>query len=319
MQKIWRSIFWKILSCGCFAGINVLVRYLSGGSPLFISKQLPIYSIMFYQHIIGMLVISFWMWQANELHIRDFVTTKPWLHFIRIVTAAAGIGLFYLSLRYLPVTQAVALSVTTPIITTIGAVLFLKENFNIQRQMAVFLSIAGGILIARPDQTLLNAGGYTWYMLLPVCAAFAFSLDKLLTRKLLACNEQPRTLAWYLLAFISPLSLLPALYYGWVPAELGHLPWLLLLGLLSACAHYTFNKAYALAEVTMLLPFGAARIILGAILSYAAFYETPKTLDIWLGISIIILSTIILSIDNDMLIRMRNNIRRFSKPFKMEI
>lgn len=309
MQKIWHSILWKILSCGCFAGINVVVRYLSGGSPLALNTALPIYSIMFYQHLIGMIFISAWMWRNNELHIKDFVTQRPWLHTIRIVTAASGIGLFYMSLRYIPVTQAVALSITTPIFTTIGAVVFLKENFDLPRKLAVYLSIIGGILIARPDQALSNTQEYSWFMLLPILAALAFAFDKLLTRKLLAANEQPRALAWYLLAFIAPLSLLPAIYYGWVSPELTHLPWLLILGLLSAFAHYTFNKAYALAEVTVLLPFGAARLILGALLSYLAFYEIPKTFDLWLGIAVIIISTMILSIEPKLLLNLRNKLQ----------
>lgn len=298
MQKLWHSIFWKVLSCGCFAGINVLVRFLSGGSPLPITASLPTYTIMFYQHIIGLVFITFWMWRADELHRQDFNTTQPILHILRIITAALGIGLFYLSLRYIPVTQAVALSITTPIFTTIGAVVFLKENFDLQRKLAVFLSIAGGILVARPDQTLFDGNSYSWFMLLPLFAALAFSFDKLITRKLLACNEAPRTLAWYLLAFIAPLSILPAFYYGWVTPTSEHLPWLCVLGLLSALAHYTFNKAYAVAEVTMLLPFGAARLLLGALLSYLAFYEVPKTFDMWLGITIIIFSTIILGVDS---------------------
>jgi len=210
----------------------------------------------------------------------------------------------YVSLRYIPVTQVVALSFVAPIITVIGAVIFLKENFNLQRKIAVLLSIVGGFLIARPDQALLNAPAYSWYMALPLLAAFVFTLDKLLTRQLLNQNESPRALAWYLLTFMTPLCVLPMLYYGWVSPDAQHLPWLLILGLLGALAHYAFNKAYALAEVTFLLPFGAAKLILCAVVSYMAFYEIPKTFDLWLGITVITLSTMVLGI----------NANWFSKP-----
>lgn len=305
MKKIWHSILWKILSCGCFAAINVVVRFLSGGSPIPM-EPLPIYTIMFFQHLIGFLLITIWMWRKNELQSKDFATTHPWLHFWRVVTATLGIGLFYLSLKYIPVTQAVALSVTAPIFTTIGAVLFLKENFDWQRKIAVFSSIIGGILVARPDQALANSAGLSWLMLLPLLSALAFSLDKLLTRKLLANAEQPRTLAWYLLAFIAPLSIIPAAHYGWVTPTFQHLPWLFMLGLFGCLAHYTFNKAYAIAEVTVLLPFGAARLILAAVFSYAAFQEIPKALDMWFGISIIVISTIILGVDKTIFSKLRN-------------
>jgi drug/metabolite transporter (DMT)-like permease len=302
MQKIWQGIFWKILSCGCFAGINVLVRYLAGGSPIALSKPLPIYSIMFFQNIIGMLIISLWMWKTAPGNM-GLKTDKPWLHALRVITAALGIGLWYVSLRYIPVTQVVALSFVAPIITVIGAILFLKENFNLQRKIAVLLSIFGGFLIARPDQALMNSPVLTWYMLLPLLAAFVFSLDKLLTRQLLVQNESPRALAWYLLTFIAPLCILPMFYYGWVTPSAEHLPWLLVLGALGALAHYSFNKAYELAEVTLLLPFGAAKLILSATVSYMVFYEIPKTFDMWLGIAVITLSTMVLGMKSNIFLK----------------
>lgn len=310
MQKIWLGIFWKILSCACFAGINVLVRYLSGGSPVWLAKPLPIYSIMFFQNIIGMLVISSWMWHAKTLKYQDFKTSRPGLHLIRIITAAGGIGLWYISLRCIPITQVVALSLIGPIITTVGAVIVLKESFNLQRKVAVFLSIAGGMLLARPDQILFVGENYNWFMVLPLLAACTFALDKLLTRRLLELGESPSSLAWFLLAFISPLCMVPAFFYGWVNPDLTHLPWILLLGILNAFAHFSFNKAYSLAEVTVLLPFGAAKLILSATLSYLAFYEIPKSFDLWLGISVIALSTVILGVTPQYLKRIQNYVRQ---------
>lgn len=305
MQKIWYGIFWKIISCGCFAGINVLVRFLSGGSPIAIAQPLPIYTIMFFQNLIGTLIIAVYLLRVKT-NTKDYTTSQPWLHILRIVTAAIGIGLWYISLRYIPVTQVVAISFIAPIITTVGAVFFLNENFNLQRKLAVACSIFGGFVIARPDQALTNYSNYNWYLLLPLLAAFVFSLDKLLTRKLLVIHETPRTLTWYLIVFMTPLCLLPVVYYGWVTPIVAHLPWLLLLGILGVLAHYTFNRAYALAEVTLLLPFGAAKIILCALLSYGAFLEIPKTFDLWFGILIMTLSTIILNLDLNTLRKIRN-------------
>lgn len=305
MQKIWHGVFWKIVSCGCFAGINVLVRFLSGGSPIPINTPLPIYTIMFFQNIIGVLVISSWIINLKQTKREHFASNRPGLHILRILTAAIGIGLWYVSLRCMPITQVVALSLIGPVITTIGAILFLKESFNLQRKIAVFLSIAGGFLIARPDRSLVNLAGYHWYMLLPLLAAFVFALEKLLTRKLLALQESPSSLAWSLLAFISPLCLIPVLFYGWVSPDVTQIPWLVLLGILNALAHYTFNRAYALAEVTLLLPFGGTKLILSACLSYLAFLEIPKSFDIWLGITVIALSTLVLGMSANFFTRMR--------------
>lgn len=290
MQKILASVFWKVASCGCFAGINVLVRYLTGGSPVPIDTPLPIYTIMFFQNVIGVILLSLYIKKDTFVG-----TTRPGLHAVRIITAALGIGVWYLSLRYIPVTQVVAISFIAPIITTMLAVIFLGESLDWKRALAIFLSILGGFLITRPDRTILGDIDYNWYMLLPLVAAFIFSLDKMLTRKLLLLQESPLSLALYLLTFIGPLCLLPCIYYGWVTPTSSHVPWLLLLGVLGAMAHYTFNRAYALADITFLLPFGAAKLLLCSMLSYTVFLEIPQQFDIWLGITILTLSTVILT------------------------
>lgn len=293
MPKIWESIFWKIVSCGCFAGINVLVRYLAGGSALWLSKPLPIYTIMLWQNVLGVIFLSIYLKKKI-----DFRGEHLGLHTVRVVTAAIGIGLWYISLRYIPVTQVVALSFVAPIITTIIAIMFLGEYLSWQRGVAISLSLLGGFLITRPDRALYTFEAYNWYLLLPLVAALVFSLDKVFTRKLLVLQESSLILAWYLLAFIVPLCLIPTSIYGWVTPDLVQLPWLLLLGSLGALAHYTFNRAYALAEITFLLPFGAAKMLLCTLLSYVVFVEIPNTFELWLGITIITLSTMILGIPN---------------------
>lgn len=291
MFKVLESIFWKVISCACFAGINILVRYLAGGSHLPLAKPLPIYTIMLWQNLLGMIFLSVYL-KKNI----DFRKEYFGLHAARIITAAIGIGLWYVSLRYIPVTQVVAISFIAPIITTIGAVLFLREALSWQRGTAISLSLLGGFLITRPDHALHSLSNYNWYLLLPLAAALVFSLDKIFTRKLLVLQQSSLVLAWYLLAFIAPLCLIPTAIYGWVMPDLSHMYWLLILGALSACAHYTFNRAYALAEITFLLPFGAAKILLCTLFSYLVFMEIPNTFELWLGVTIITLSTLIIGI-----------------------
>lgn len=295
MQKIWLGIFWKVLSCSCFAGVNILVRFLSGGSPIPVSSPLPIYSIMFFQNLISVLLLFVILSKRNSfLPFKFSSINNLWLQTIRILTATIGIGVWYLSLRYIPITQVVAISFVAPIITAIGAVLVLKENLYWQKKLAILFSLIGGFFIARPDQALSSINAYSWYIILPIIASLLFALDKVLTRKLLVAKETPSNLAWYLFIFMCPLCLIPCLKYGWVTPQIHLWPWLLLLGVLGSFAHYTFNKAYELAEVTTLLPFGIARLVLSTTLSFVFFTEIPNTLDMWLGISIIAVSTVLL-------------------------
>jgi drug/metabolite transporter (DMT)-like permease len=296
MQKIWYGIFWKVVSCGCFAGINVLVRFLSGGTGPGSVAALPIYVIMFYQNALGALLLGCWVWRRRgDLSSTNFSKQHVLLHTLRIIAAVSGIGFWYLSLRYIPITQVVALSFVAPILTTVSAVIFLHESFDWRRKLAVVFSLVGGFLITRPDRALFSVTNFDFHICLPILAAFIFSFDKIFTRRLLKLNTSTIILAWYLLLFTTILCLVPMLFYGWISPSLPQVWYLVGLGVLGVFAHYTFNKAYALAEVTVLLPFGVAKLLISAGISYLVFSEIPRSMDIWLGVLIMLVSTLLLS------------------------
>ncbi len=295
MQKnFWASIFWKVFSCACFAGINGIVRYLSGGSALAISQKLPIYTIMFWQHLFGAICLTVFM--APKLNKETILKNNLWTHLLRVGIAALAIAIWNQSLRFIPMTQVVALSFIAPVLTVMGSVFFLKEDFNFYRKIAVALGLLGSFMITRPDLTIGSPTEYGWYVLLPIGASLIFASDKLLCRKLLITNTEPMLLAWYLLTLLTPMCFVANSIFGWVTLTLENIGFLVLLGIISALAHYAFSKAYSMAEVTFLLPFGASKIVLSAMVSFAAFGEFPKTWDMAIGVVIMTISTIVLQI-----------------------
>ena len=296
-NKLYIGIFWKIASCFCFAGVNSLVRYLSGGSSLPLEASLPIYTIMFFQNTIGAIILIPMLLKNKDIINSILKTKHPFLHTVRVTTAVLGIGLFYLSLQYIPLTQVVALSFAAPFISIIGAVIFLNESLNINRIIVIILSIIGGFLISRPDLGLVNSSHIGWLAIFPILATLIFALDKLITRKLLLHNESPAAVTLLLIAFTAPFCLIPAILYGWHTPHLMHWPWLILLAIFGIGAHFTFSKAFYYAEVTVLIPFSISKIVFCGIIGYIAFAELPKTADMWLGIIVTTISAIILGYD----------------------
>lgn len=296
-KNLYRGIFWKIASCFCFAGVNALVRYLSGGSSIPLDTSLPIYMIMFFQNAIGTLIILPIILKNKPL-LHSIITTKhPILHIIRITTAVLGIGCWYLSLQYIPLAQVVALSFAAPFITIFGAIIFLQEQINLCRTIVILLSIIGGFLIARPDVGLGDPSYIGWLAILPLLATIIFAIDKLITRKLLLYGESPAGVTLLLIAFTAPLCLVPVTTYGWHMPDATHWPWLILLAIFGVGAHFTFSKAFAYAEVTILMPFTITKMLFCGLIGYFVFAEFPKSLDMWGGIIIATLSAIILNYD----------------------
>jgi drug/metabolite transporter (DMT)-like permease len=296
-KHLYLGIFWKVISCFCFAGVNAIVRYLSGGSSVPVNTALPTYMIMFFQNAIGTLMILPLILN-NKLILNSIFATKHYkLHIIRIITAVLGIGFWYLSLQYIPMAQVVALSFAAPFITIFGAIIFLRETINLCRIIVIFLSIIGCFLIARPDLGLGDPSYIGWLAMLPLIATVIFTIDKLITRKLLLYGESPAELTLLLIAFTAPLCLVPATFYGWQTPDAAHWPWLVLLAILGVGAHFTFSKAFSYAEVTILMPFTITKLLFCGLIGYLAFSEVPKTLDMWGGILIATLSAIILNYD----------------------
>ncbi len=304
--QIYGSL-WKLISCAAFACMNGLVRYLSGGSEIGPEIALPTNVIMFFQNCIGAAILLPLIFrtkiqknsnQSQSSQTFEFTFFRnPFLHGMRVISCVLGVSLFYLSLKYLPIAEAVALTFIGPVFSVLGAKLWLKENFGFLRLSAILLSLIGAYIIARPDTALFGGKlSFGWAILLPLCSALAFAFDKLLTRKLTQKGETAETLAMYLLFLMTPVSLIPALF-DWITPNINHLPWILLLGGLAVVAQVSFAKAYQYAEVSFLTPLSFSKFLFSTFLGIFIFSEFPKS-TVWIGISIIACSIVLLSKSN---------------------
>lgn len=299
--QIYGSL-WKLTSCAAFACMNGLVRYLSGGSEIGPEIALPTNVIMFFQNLIGAAIllplIFKTKFQKKSSQPFEFTFFRhPLLHGMRVVSCVLGVSLFYLSLKYLPIAEAVALTFIGPVFSVLGAKLWLKENFGLLRLSAILISLIGAYIIARPDTALFDGElNFGWAIILPLCSALAFAFDKLLTRRLTQQGETAETLTMYLLFLMTPVSAIPALF-DWVTPNIHHLPWILLIGGLAVLAQVSFAKAYQYAEVSFLTPLSFSKFLFSTLVGIFIFSEFPKSA-VWIGISVIACSIILLSKSN---------------------
>lgn len=287
----WQGVIWKLFACLFFASINGIVRYISGGTGQEISP-LPSAVITFWQNFFGCLIILPWTLKDG---LNSLKTNYPQLQAIRIFAAVFGIVLWYMSLSHMTIAEAVALGFTGPIFSVIGAKLYLNERLGKIRILGIILGFIGAFIILRPDKTLWGSQAtYQWYVLLPLLSAIVIAISKLASRKLGAHGENPKAMTLTLLFFMSPCALIPALF-EWIWPTPSQFLWLFLLGFFSMAAHYSTAKAYQLAEVVFLTPFGFARLLFSALIGFIAFAEIPTSHALWVGSLIIIISSILLS------------------------
>lgn len=296
----WQGAFWKVLSCFSFALVNIVVRYINGGSGGFEHPLSP-YEITFLQYLCG----AFFMLPTfAKSGFASLKTKEPVLHIVRAVAAVMGVILWYFSLFYMDIAKALALNFTGPMFAVIGAKFYLQERVGLLRWGGILTGFIGTFIITRPDKvlfpdlTLTNSTiEYGWISFLPLGSAVMIAISKLTGRQLGIRGESPRVLTTYLLFLMVPASFIPAVMH-WSTPTLEHILWMLVLGLLSAAANYSLAKALSLAEITFLNPFGFSKLVLSTGLSYIVFNEFPKSLSVWAGTAVIITGIVLMSLDN---------------------
>ena len=81
----------------------------------------------------------------------------------------------------------------------------------------------------------------------------------------------------YMVLFLTPMSLVPALFV-WSWPSWGMLVWLVLMGGVATLGHLALTRAFTLADASAMMPFDYTKLPFAALLGYLAFGET---MDLW--------------------------------------
>ena len=215
--------------------------------------------------------------------LRLFASRRPWLQSMRSLTQLVTFALIWVSLIWTPITTVTMVLFTGPLILVALSVPFLGERVGPRRWAAVFVGLAGVLIVIRP-----GADAVHWGALLVLGGAFFYAIYQIQTRKL-AGHDDPRTTAVYtiLAAFVVATFAVP--FYWEAPQ--GAVDWLMFLslGVVGGLAHYFIIKAYQFAEASLVGPFDYSQLVGASILGFLVFGEQPDTWT-WVGAAIIIAS-----------------------------
>jgi len=265
---------WMILAGISFAIVNTLTQYVS------YKMQMPSTSVAFFQYFIALIFMSpmlLKMGGINLLKTKHFPT-----HLLRVFLSVIGVQLWIWALSYpVPIWQAIALVMISPLFATVGAGLFLGEHIGTARWLATIAGFFGAMLILEPW-----SDNFSWATLLPVGAAFFWACYSLMVKKL-SHEDSPSTMTIYLLLLISPFNLVLALPEWTMPAT--HTVWLLLIatGACSAFANWAIANAYNVADASFVQPFDHAKLFFNVLAGWIVFGWVPPG-RLWLGAAIII-------------------------------
>ena len=247
---------------------------------------MPILIVVWARALFGGLMILPFALRAEGT--RAFRPTQPLRQLARAVLLFSATFLFFQSLKYLPIADALAIFFVNPLVIVILSALLLRERVGPRRWAAVAVGFIGTLIIIRPGLVEVNPG-----TVLALASGVALGSYLVLTRSMagaadaMVMNFQTSVLGAALMTLA-----LPFLWQTPSPQQ-----WVMLAGLgaIAMLGHILITKAYEHGEASLLAPLAFTEIIAASILGYVFFGDLPDGWTI-LGVAILIGSAIYISI-----------------------
>ena len=113
-------------------------------------------------------------------------------HFIRVFSMAIAFIIYVFSIQKIFIVEVMAIYNFAPIISTILAIFFLKEKFNILRFIAVLFGFVGVLIVIKPGEGLFSLTS-----LLPILGAFFVGIAYVTTRSIMKIDNVYATVFYY--------------------------------------------------------------------------------------------------------------------------
>ena len=268
-----KAIAYTLISIFFFSFMGIFIRKSS--------ENIHIMEVIFFRNLLACLIIIPVMCSSG---LASFKMNRPGLFVWRAIFVSIGMFSGFSAITLIPLTQATAISFTTPIFVTILAVFLLGEVIKFRRVAAIFVGFIGMLIIVQPGVGSISLG-----IILAFIGAFFHSINLLIVKKLTA-NESANAIVVWMVIMLVPISFVPAIFVWEWPSAL---TWLYLwcLAFCGTVGHSFFTRAYSLADITSLQPFQFIKLPMIAFLAWVIFSELPLYWT-WLGGLIIFSSTV---------------------------
>ena len=256
-QNTGRGILMMLAAIATFTSMDALAKYL-------ITSGYPAMQVIWARYT-GQTVIVLLVFLPRLGQVLR--TRAPGMQALRSLFQFGATAFFFLSLGHIGLAEATALTDINPMLITLGAALFLGEKVGWRRWAAVVAGFIGILIVLKP-----GSGVFTAEAALPFAGAIMFAVYGLLTR--LVGRDDPATTSFFWTGMSGAVAITLVGIWHWEPIAGRDIPWLLLLCLGAACAHFLLIKAYELAEASALQPFSYTQLVWVSIFGVTIFGET---------------------------------------------
>jgi drug/metabolite transporter (DMT)-like permease len=219
-----RGALWILLSGICAVMMNVLIRVAA--------QDMHPFEVAFFRCFFGFVFIFPWIVKSAPYLLRS---RNRGFFLLRAGVGLVSMATWFYGITVVPLATATAVNFTAPLFATMAAAFILREDVRLRRWSAVVLGFLGVLVIMRPGGARFDVN-----LLLLLLSAATAAMNNI-TVKFLARSESPSRIVAFFMIYLTPLSLIPALFvWQWPdPSTFGAL---IGLGCLGTIAHFSVAR-----------------------------------------------------------------------------
>ena len=244
----------------CFASMDATAKYLM--------KEIGPAQTIWARYTVQAILVTVLILPKINIYGK---TKYPKLQFLRSVALMMATTLFFFAFSKLGLAEASAIFNISPVLITLGAFLFLREQIGPRRVIGIVVSLLGALIIIRP-----GSGVFTVYALLPLGAAIFYSTYSLATR-FVGTNESPWTSLFYS-ALFGAICYSIYIVFHWNPMFSNALLLTIIIGIFGTAGHICLIRALTLGEASLVAPFIYTNLLFTTIWGLVLFGNFP---DFW--------------------------------------
>ena len=268
-----RGILCMAGAMSCFVVNDAFVKY--------VSQTVPIAQMVFVRSIFVTLII-FAIARAAGATSRMADAVRPRV-LLRAVIDASATLLYLAALVHLPIANATAINLAAPLFMTVFAVMFLREQVNLARWLAILAGFAGVVLIIQP-----RAAGFNAWALASLAATVLHATRDLLTRGI------PQGIPSILITVAATVSacVMSGIWtftQGWRPFGGTELLLVACAAVFVSAGFYLIVASMRQGEMSVIGPFRYTGLLVALVLGFAIWGDIPNLMA-WAGIALMMAS-----------------------------
>lgn len=267
-----RGVVLIMLAVFMFSSMDTLAKYMLK------REAYPLSPLIFARYAVHFALMIALL--APRMGLNLIRTRRPKLQLFRGLVLVGSTGFFYLSLTYLPLAEAAAISFVAPVLVAALSGPILHERIGRKQWLALGLGFLGVVIIIRPGGAV-----FTWHVVFPLVCAFLFAVYQVLTRKLVG-RENPFTTLFFTALVGAILTALPLPYTWQTPTPIQGV-FMIAIGLLGGMGHFLLIRAVEHASPARLAPFVYTQLLWSTLLAWLAFGDFPVTSSL-LGMAVVV-------------------------------